>query len=680
MVSCLKKYPTKIILFSCVFFCLAAVIIAISAHVFLAVSKNKIIRAADTYFGKNISIEDIVYLPPNTIVLKNLRLPGILPVEETRALAIQDIKIKFSLWKFFLGQQVYVSEVYINGPVVDYSRFVSFLQSNFAEILEFIKALPNQDVVFCIKSARFNLAPKGKSREYFSTEFNLAVKKDFIFGTGLIRKNIEMADSNTGAETTLVAKGKPLEYNFKLALTKEGLSIENLEVTLADFYLKLWGESAGTKLQLSGFAYKDITGQGRLSQEPRVSIYERMKNLFYEPKVSPMVIGFSRKNLNVLDIRCLANVSFPRIQIQRLSLSLNNLYCSMKGDIEFLEDILLNLKISFSPVEPLAAKGGDLKKINFDLAGLLRNGSFKGGVKLKLLKDAKKSYPLEQLEADLKDIVFYFYKYPRLKLLIKEAGVFCQTGSNTYTVNVLGLGAVLEHKGDTLHFIRLHSLFYDGILDGSGEIVFSPPPAKSVFNIRIKDASANKLDGLLVHFSKVHGMLSSQLGFKSYPVMELNGKMFMNKGYLENFEFLKWLASFFDLPSLKRIDFESLVSGFSVNEFGAGLSGINLNSKNVNVYGDFSLHTDNLVSSKLSLVLGKELLQESVKLAPLLRLLGDEFESLVFNFQLSGVLEAMNFQWLESDFKKKLQESVPGFIERRIEKDVENAIEALSTK
>lgn len=680
MVSCLKKYPIKIILFLSIFICFAALIITVSVHVFLAVSKNKIIHAVDTYFGKKISIEDIVFLPPNTIVLKNLRLPGILSPEEERVLAIQDIKIKFSLWRFFLGQQIYVCEARINGLEVDYSRFFSYIRNNFSEIWEFIKSLPNQDVVLGINSARFNLARKGNSREYFLTEFNLAVKKDVISGAGSIRKDIETGVSDSGAETTVLVKGKPLEYNFKTVLTKEGLSIENLELTLVDYYLKLWGETAGTKLQLSGFAYKDILHQGRGSQEPGVTIYERIRKLIFWPKASPIIIGFSRKNLDVLDIRCLANLSFPLIQIERLNLFFNNLYCGVKGDVEFLEDILLNLKISLSSVEPHSVKDSDLKKINFDLAGALRNGAFKGGVDFELFKESKNSSPLEKLEADLRGVVFYYYKYPQLKLIFKEAGVFCQTGSNTYKADITGAGAFIEHQGNTLKLTRIHSLFYDGILDGNGEIIIYPLPAKSSFSLRIKDASANKLDGLLVHFSKVHGILSSRLGFKSYPVMELSGKMFMNKGYLEDFEFLKWLAGFFDLPSLKRIDFENLESGFLVNESGAGLNGIDLRSKNVNVSGDFSLHTDNLVSSKLSLALSKEILQESVKLAPLLRLLGNEFESLIFNFQLSGILESMNFQWLESDFKKKLRESVPGFIERRIEKDVENAIGALSTK
>ena len=52
--------------------------------------------------------------------------------------------------------------------------------------------------------------------------------------------------------------------------------------------------------------------------------------------------------------------------------------------------------------------------------------------------------------------------------------------------------------------------------------------------------------------------------------------------------------------------------------------------------------------------------------------------SFAFDFKLSGELETMNFLWLESAFKKRLQDAIPGFIERKIERDIEKAIESIS--
>jgi len=58
--------------------------------------------------------------------------------------------------------------------------------------------------------------------------------------------------------------------------------------------------------------------------------------------------------------------------------------------------------------------------------------------------------------------------------------------------------------------------------------------------------------------------------------------------------------------------------------------------------------------------------------------LGDELDYLEFDFQLSGLKDAVNFKWLESEFKARLRESIPGFIERGLERKVEDVIRSFS--
>ena len=43
----------------------------------------------------------------------------------------------------------------------------------------------------------------------------------------------------------------------------------------------------------------------------------------------------------------------------------------------------------------------------------------------------------------------------------------------------------------------------------------------------------------------------------------------------------------------------------------------------------------------------------------------------------TGLLEKMNFKWLDSYFKQRLKAYIPNFIERGIEKKVENAIQSI---
>ena len=158
---------------------------------------------------------------------------------------------------------------------------------------------------------------------------------------------------------------------------------------------------------------------------------------------------------------------------------------------------------------------------------------------------------------------------------------------------------------------------------------------------------------------------------------DLNGNITIHDGRLNDFEFFKWLADFFSLPSLYKINFDTLSMDFFVDDNGARLDKINLDSEEITLDGYFRQYKNNLVASKISLGLPKELLASSPKFAPLLRILGGDFKLLQFDFQLSGILNAMNFKWLESDFKLKLQDSIPNFIEKKIERKIEAAIKPI---
>ena len=49
--------------------------------------------------------------------------------------------------------------------------------------------------------------------------------------------------------------------------------------------------------------------------------------------------------------------------------------------------------------------------------------------------------------------------------------------------------------------------------------------------------------------------------------------------------------------------------------------------------------------------------------------------NLGFDFQLSGNLSTMNFQWLPSEVKEKIQMRIPDFVERMIERNVDALME-----
>ena len=98
------------------------------------------------------------------------------------------------------------------------------------------------------------------------------------------------------------------------------------------------------------------------------------------------------------------------------------------------------------------------------------------------------------------------------------------------------------------------------------------------------------------------------------------------------------------------------------------------------ISGYFDFDNEGLVSSKLFLALSQDLLRRSPKFKPVLKMFEEDEPYLGFDFQLSGNMSAMNFQWLPSEVKSKIQARIPDFIERSIERNVDAMMEPSSRR
>ena len=222
--------------------------------------------------------------------------------------------------------------------------------------------------------------------------------------------------------------------------------------------------------------------------------------------------------------------------------------------------------------------------------------------------------------------------------------------------------------------MKFTSDFYDGSLKGKGRVDIVHSPFIWDLDFVLRDVSPCNLESILTYFSKINGKLDGHVHYISYPRPEISGKFDIYNGDLHEFEFFEWLAGFFKIPSLNVVDFQKLSGRFLVNHDYAQLEDISLQSEDVTMEGYFRLFENDLVASKLSLELSREILEASPKFKLILKLLGKEFSSLKFDFQLSGLIKEMNFKWLDSYFKKRLRDSIPDFIERGIERKIENIL------
>jgi len=159
------------------------------------------------------------------------------------------------------------------------------------------------------------------------------------------------------------------------------------------------------------------------------------------------------------------------------------------------------------------------------------------------------------------------------------------------------------------------------------------------------------------------------------PEFKVTGDLHLKDGYVENYDFLNWVADTFDLP-VRRVDYSDATSNFTVDLQKAGLQEIDLISPDVKIKGDFFISKNSLVNSKISLFLTKELLAKSSKLVAVVRMFDPGVELFNFDFRLSGNQHAMNFQWMLNDFKRTIQSRIPDFIERIIERRIDKNLES----
>ncbi len=677
----MQKYLTKFKLILAAFVILAVLTATIAVNIILSRAKSRIEQATDKYFTQELSIGNIFFLPPQFIILKNVSFWEETPLEQKQIFFIPTIKANFSLWELLIKRHLFITDICFSKPRMNYYQFFSFLRDNFRQIITFIQDLPLQDIKLSINGATLDLAREDSSRNFFTAKFTLMIKGYSLWGSGSVSKDIEEFCRTNGKKSSRLSRGSPFKYSFKGLLKMDGFILEDLEFIRESLYSKLWGSSKGKVFQLKGFTFVNTLFKDTYYQEPRFDIIERVKFFLRRFRVTP-IIELPEANLYILDIDSQINFTFPQVQIERLIFSVNNIPFSVKGNISLRELFSLDLMLSSYLANLKDAQTENIKRIDLGITGKLKDRVFNGDGSLNIdfVKRGKNSTPLEKLKIDFKGLNSSYAEYPHPNIKIKEGSVFCKTDSNEYRIFLKDFNGLLNLENERFKFIEFSSLLYDGFLKGRGSIDMAQSPPGITSTIRMRNVSADKLSGILIHFSKVFGRLNSQMYFRNYPKLELKGGMSIENGYLNGFEFFKWLAELFELPSLKRIDFSRAFSNFLVNTEGAGLHGTNLDSKDLSLNGYFTLGKNDLVSSKLSLALTRDLLKESPKFTALLKLLSKDLTNLRFNFQLSGNLHGINFQWLKSDLKRELEDSIPGFIQRKLEKDVEDAIASISAE
>lgn len=612
--------------------CLAALFLVVP-NVLLAVYKEKLSARLNSISPLPLSLGSAFYLPPRLLILKNICLYEDSPAPENKIISLPEIYIAFSPLYLLKNGGFRVLSLRCIGPNADWQRLHGLVRQNYKQILDFIWSAPRQDIEISLKEAVLFCKKKDASVSRLSADSAFRMKGDSFY--------LKWRAGDTACELQGTAG-------------KNSVNLEKMKFANRALDGELWGRISRETAELKGFLFLNNSGIGGRS---------------------------SPDNIFILDIDSRVKFGYPLFEIEKLNCTVNNNPVRIKAGINLERPYSCDIEAG-SAFRGFRKMGKDtLKDISLQASLLLRGDNsllLDGKADIVFPEWQKEPLPLQAARLLVNGMEIPLETPMPREIKISSLELFCRTNTDSYLAKLDGLNAILRPGGGNAKIIQYSSAFHKGRLKGTARAgLKNYSPVITAF-ADIENAEANELKEIIPQFSKMHGKISGRMMFSNYPQWMLKGSMHTVNGRLENFSFFKWLGDMFMLPQLNDIAFRSAGTDFLVDKDGAGLDKIRLDSDNVKLYGSFRLSKEAMVASKISLAFPRSLLKGSPKFTPLLGMLNRNVSVLNFNFQLSGRLNDMNFQWLRSDFKDQLQKAIPDFAEAGFEEKLQNAIESIS--
>jgi len=642
-------------------------IIMIAGNISLAVNRGAIDQGVTGYFEHDISVGPVFYFFPNRIIFKDIVIQKGNSSLDRSPLIFPKASISFLFWDFLFDGELRISDVTLYPSKISYYALSQFLEDNAQKILEIIRNSSGNDIKVQIKETLLDFDRKGNP-DYIAMELSLAIQENFIEGAGYFRADQYDFANGKGGEIQRTTKGWPLWYKWQGKIKSDGVGIDHFILKSDNMYAKLWGSVQSGLMKVNGFMFMDTTIQNSNNEDFSLSRYLRN---FSTNNEMPNI------DVYVLDIDGQMNFAFPQIAIDRFNFALNNVPVTMSGNISLLDFPTLDADVSFR--HPQSNKDKDIyfEKADVHLTSTWRDKVLNtdGRMDIDFIEHGDLSFSPEKAQIIFSNLQFRFDRSKRVVAYLSKGDITYQTKTNEHRIAIENFKALVDTKKEGLKIVVFHTPFYDGSLDGEIRFDTTRIPSLITSHIALHDVDTDALEELLVHFAKFNGRMSSTMVFTNVPRLDLSGEVTISDGQMTDFNFFNWVADSFRLPTLKAIDFKKATAQFFINKENILIHDIRLRTKDVDIGGYFGIDHQNLVSSEITLALSQELLGKSPKFKSVLTIFDEDNDYLDFDFRLSGNVDAMNFQWVPSEVKKKIQTRIPDFIERRIERNIDSLMD-----
>jgi hypothetical protein len=663
----LKKYLFNKYTFW-VFAALIAAVLALSAQFFsgrfIPAVKHSLEEGLRDYFGKDTSVRGIAYHFPGSIIIKGLLVKnwGVLP--SGCGFSAEKVKIDFSLINFLSAKNFSVSKISFYRPVLTtngYSCLPTGTRVDFSRLAS--RNSKFGSLVIVVKQGRFIF---GGSRDIclgIDGVFKYhPVKGLFSQGKVYLDKVFDYSRQGKGIAEL------PLTYEFNGYFNKEGIAVERLELKFEKIYSKFWGALDDSVLRLNGFIrLSDFLNFQKIKKNPDSKINGK-DNLLFTPVVS--------SNLDIYDFDCLVRLDPGSIDIQKLSGTVNGMPLDLKGGFSFGQNSLLKFRLSSFSRQPRDARLTNPKAFDLSVYGNLSAGLFNGKIVYGYSSSANQGLNTRKIYAGFKNLSLDIASGRQAKWSF-DNGIFYYfygIGRSGFQLQDFKAEAKIEDSG--LNIGTINARLYGGTLKGKGDVDFGFFPFRSNFELWLDNVNLKNAVSFSDEFPHVWGILDADFVYGDYPWEKAKGSFTIRDGGISGLSFFKWLCRSFEIKEFDSLDFKTVFAYIYWDKDDISLRKLFMDSPKVKLRGGFNLK-NGLISSKLSAVFSRQFLEDSRKLKPLVVILGKDLPSVDFDFQLSGAPGAVNFKWLNSDFKERLYKKIPNFIRSSVEKDIEGVLRGL---
>lgn len=376
--------------------------------------------------------------------------------------------------------------------------------------------------------------------------------------------------------------------------------------------------------------------------------------------------------LYILDINSRVVIRNSDIVLEKLSFFINGDKVSATGHCLLDKPYQFQTDISYNKQDRHVTVQNPLRNLTVNLYGQLgpQVVEVNGCLSVDLFSNLKLNMPLQKGSLAFRNLQARVINDSLLRLKAQESQALFWAYDRQYKVSSENLLASIKRDGKAKFMTALSMQLYGGNYRGQVMVDTAPSPWQVKARGKFNQIDVSQLSELLSYFKKCSGYLSGSFEVQGPKNSSLTGTLVMREGNIEDFNVLTWAVSkIFQMPSLDHLSGANLFLHFKLDPQTINVEDLKLRTHDLSLNGFFRLGSNDLIYSKVSILFSQQLFNESPIGQKVVRLVPRAWD-MPFEFRLSGDVHRMNFQWDDSILKRKVEQLLPNFIKRNIERRV----------